>query len=230
MTPSSALCFANTPDGCMSHCGGQYLSRHCHREAFAALVLKGGYIEAGDRGRLHANAGDVVLHGPYESHLDHFADIGAQVLVLRCPITGEMPDLAHIDDLDFIVRMAERDPVEAAQHLLARLKPAVVTKQHWTDRLAADLRRDPGLSIHHWADKAGLRRESIGRGFRRAYGITPKAFRARTRTLQAVRLLQRPVALTEISFACGFADQAHMTRSIRALTGRTPRELRGAIT
>ena len=45
------------------------LSRHRHEASYAALVISGGYEEAGDRGRQRARAGDVVIHGAFEAHL-----------------------------------------------------------------------------------------------------------------------------------------------------------------
>jgi hypothetical protein len=37
------------------------LGRHVHEEAYAALVLSGGYEEAGDHGRFQVKAGDSGL-------------------------------------------------------------------------------------------------------------------------------------------------------------------------
>ncbi|HTT83913.1 MAG TPA: AraC family transcriptional regulator [Rhizomicrobium sp.] len=215
--------FAETPIGRKRHAGGEHLARHCHREAFAALLLAGTYVEAGDRGRVRVGPGDVVFHEAYESHLDMVGSGGAVVLVLPGAIT-ESCDAGYVADVDFIARIAERDPVEAAQHLITNLRPARRRLSDWPDRLAADLRADPSLAIHHWADAAGLRHESISRGFRRAYGITPLAFRARARALKALAILTSQESLACIAAACGFADQAHMSRSIRSLTGLTPRE------
>jgi hypothetical protein len=61
----------------MSFFGRQYrtgrtvLPRHRHESGYLALVLSGGYEEAGDRGRFHVHAGNVVLHGAFEAHMDH---------------------------------------------------------------------------------------------------------------------------------------------------------------
>jgi AraC-like DNA-binding protein len=210
----------------MQHNRSGRLPRHCHREAFSALVLQGGYTEAGDRGRLQVGPGDVVFHGPYESHLDLFAPAGAQVLVLPCESWRGQPDCGRAADPDFLARIAERDPVEAGLHLMAELVPSEVAECDWPDRLARDLRANPDLGLHAWADAAGLRCESLSRGFRRVYGITPMAFRARVRTLKALSMLARNEALATIAAICRFADQSHMTRSIHALTGMPPREWR----
>lgn len=218
--------FADTRIGPKHHGCCEHLARHCHREPFIALLLTGTYIEAGDCGRVRVGPGDVIFHNAYESHLDLVGRGGAVVLVL--PGIGAQPhDSGCAGDPDFVARIAERDPIEAAQHLMTNLKPARRRLSDWPDRLAADLQADPSLAIHRWADEAGLRRESIARGFRRAYGITPLAFRARARALKALALLASRESLAHIAASSGFADQAHMSRSIRALTGRTPREFVG---
>jgi len=61
------------------------LGRHVHEKAYAALVLSGGYEEAGDHGRFRVKAGDVIFHEPFEAHLDRFSETGAAVLNLRLP-------------------------------------------------------------------------------------------------------------------------------------------------
>jgi hypothetical protein len=64
------------------------MSRHRHVEAYAALVLAGEYVEAGDSGRLHMHPGQVVVHDTYEAHQDHFSGAGA--VVLNIPLSGKL--------------------------------------------------------------------------------------------------------------------------------------------
>jgi hypothetical protein len=60
------------------------LSRHIHEHAHAALVLSGGYEEAGDLGRFQVQAGDIVLHECFEAHLDRFSASGQRFSILTC--------------------------------------------------------------------------------------------------------------------------------------------------
>ena len=83
------------------------LGRHVHEEAYAALVLSGGYEEAGDHGRFQVKAGDVVFHEQFEAHLDRFSETGAGVLNLRLPIgCSYTPGAARVADPDSVVRLA----------------------------------------------------------------------------------------------------------------------------
>ena len=88
------------------------LSRHPHDHGFAALVLSGGYVEAGDTGRHRMEAGEVLLHQSWESHLDRFDGRGAEVLVLR---------IADRDIGSVVGRIADPD---ARFALIARALPA----------------------------------------------------------------------------------------------------------
>jgi AraC-like DNA-binding protein len=170
---------------------------------------------------MHVHPGDVILHGAYESHLDQVNRIGAEVLVLPWRGAVSMP-LGSVRDPDAIARLVERDVRAAAAQLESELVLRPAETLDWPDRLATDLRRDPGLALDRWAIGAGLRPESVSRGFRRAYGITPAAFRARSRTLHALAQLTSGRSLAEVAIDCGFADQAHFTRSFRLLTGTSP--------
>ena len=99
------------------------LPRHRHAEAYAAVVLAGTYEEAGDNGRRRVGPGDVVVHRAWEAHLNRTPGAGAQVLNL--PLTaGDLPAFGRADDVDTLVRAAERDPAEASARLAVMLRPA----------------------------------------------------------------------------------------------------------
>lgn len=215
-------CTVATIAGRLRHRPGETLGRHRHDCGFAALVLSGSYIEAGDRGRMRVAAGDVILHGPYESHLNTVARGGAEVLVL--PWSGAIASpLGSVDDADAIARLADRDIHRASALLRAGLRTSPVSTDDWPDRLAAELRRDPNLGLKEWAGQAGLRPETISRGFRQAFGITAVEFRMRSRLLKALAGMAEHSPLAAIALDSGFADQAHFSRSFRDLTGMTPR-------
>jgi len=205
------------------------LPRHPHDHAFAALVLSGGYVEAGDTGRHAVEAGDVLLHRAWESHLDRFDGRGAEVLVLPIADADAARLAGRIADPDTIARLAESDRIAAADALLAKLAPRPITYADWPDLLAAALREDPNLSVTLWADRSGLHPGSVSRGFRQVFGVTPMAYRLIQRTRSALIAIRTSVSpLSAIASDCGFADQAHMSRAIRSLTEATPNALRRA--
>jgi AraC-like DNA-binding protein len=203
------------------------LARHRHDHAFIALVLSGGYVEAGDTGRHEVGPGDVVVHRPFESHLDRFDARGAEVLVLPLPADWDAPVRSRAADPDAVVRAAERSTMEATDLLLQALVPTAHAAADWPDLLAHALRTDPSLKLEDWAEAAGLHAASVSRGFRQVFAVTPAAFRLVQRGHQAIAAITRtPAPLAAVAQDCGFADQAHMTRAVVQLSGATPSALR----
>ena len=83
-----------------------------------------------------------------------------------------------------------------------------------------------GGEVHRVARAAGLSERSLHRDLVRWSGLAPKPL-ARIlrmqRCLAALRTKRMPLALLALSL--GYADQAHMTRELKALAGVTPREV-----
>lgn len=207
------------------HAAGERLGRHRHIHSYAAVVLQGGYVEAGDGGRFAVEAGHVILHGPFESHQDAFTTRGAVVLNLSVPCEGSA--LARIADPDRIVRLAERDPVAACESLREML---VVETSHctdWPDQLAQRIIRDPNVDLGEWARQFGLAPQSLSRGFCKAYGVSPKRFRADQRALRALRALETwQGSGASMAVELGFADQAHMIKAVKRIAGTPPTDLK----
>ncbi|ACG79920.1 transcriptional regulator, AraC family [Phenylobacterium zucineum HLK1] len=198
------------------------LPRHRHAEGYLAVVLAGGYEEAGEGGRRRIGPGDVVAHGRFEAHLNRVRPAGAQVVNLPLP-DGSLPAFGRIADPDAVVRAAERDPAEAAALVLAQHAPRPPDAEgDWPDRLARALAEGP-VRIGAWARAHGLSPEHAARGFRQAFGVGPLAFGREARARAAVAdALAGELSLAEIALARGFSDQAHLTRAVAALSGRPP--------
>lgn len=99
--------------------------------------------------------------------------------------------------------------------------PVVPAAVRWVrDRLADSPEDPPPLEV--LSDGAGLTPVQLVRAFTRAYGLPPFAWLTQHRVAQARGLLRQGVAVAEVAYALGFADQAHLTRRFRAITGLTP--------
>lgn len=195
--------------------------RHRHERAYVALVLRGGYEEAGEAGRRRLVAGDVAIHEMFDGHLNAVDRTGAVVLNLE---TGGLPGgFATIADPDAVARLAERDAAAAAGLLRAGLVPMAAQTLDWPDLLARDLAADPDLALGDWARARGLAAETLSRGFGRAFGVSPKRFRYEGRARAALRAVIGGAApLAGLALDAGFADQAHMSRAVSDLTGHAP--------
>jgi AraC-like DNA-binding protein len=208
------------------HSAGDRLGRHRHAEGYVALVLAGGYVEAGDQGRIRVNAGHVVVHGAHEAHQDCFARRGA--VVVNLPVPAGLPmGVGRIADPDRVARLAERDAEVAAAELAAQFRPGDAWLDDWPDRLARALTADTGIVLAEWADAIGMAPQSLSRGFARAYGTTPKRFRLEQRARRAAAMLPEwQDSLAMLAAETGFADQAHLARAVRSVTGVAPHMLR----
>ena len=200
------------------------MPRHRHGESYLALVLSGGYEEAGDGGRHRVRAGQVVMHGAFEAHLNRYDAEGSEVLDLALPSWMEPSTvLMQAPDPDTAVRLAERDPKEALAYLLATMKPLSQRLIDWPDELAHAMAHDPHLRLRDWARKHQLADATISRGFRQVFGVSPSAYRIQLKGRHAWRQATGGCeALSSIAARAGFCDQAHMTHAVRVVTGRTP--------
>jgi AraC-like DNA-binding protein len=200
------------------------LGRHVHKHAYAALVLSGCYEEAGDLGCLRVYAGDVVLHDAFEAHLDRFPASGTKILNISLPARSTFhPGLGRIDDPDSIVRIAENNEAEAAALLLSLTEIQEPECRDWPEELAAALMQCPSLNLSQWSEVRGIAPWTLSRGFAQVFDISPSAFRARSRTHHAWKAIQTTdTPLARIAAHCCFADQSHMTRSVKSVTGKCP--------
>lgn len=223
------IAFQRIIDGrqtCVPNC---QIPRHRHRQAYAAIVLTGAYEECGTCGRFFVRPGDVLLHGPFDTHLDRVQPRGAKILnlVLEDPVPAF--GMGVIDDPDALVRCAEHDARQAAGLLKEQLRESRRAQGDWPDALASCLLADPDCRLGVWARQHGLAAETVSRGFFKVFGVTPASFRAEIRARGAFRrIVQGDASLASVAAACGFADQAHMSRAVRALTGSPPAAWRGS--
>jgi AraC-like DNA-binding protein len=219
--------FSITRKGLERQPGGHVLDRHRHIGAHVCVVIAGGYEEAGDAGRFWMGPGDFLLHTPFEAHLDRFTPRGAQMLNVPLHDWRGLGVFGQVADADAFARAAERDIAEAEAVLRASFTTAAARLADWPDALAADLLANPGLGLGDWARRHALAPATVSRGFRQVFGLSPAAFRAQVRARAAWRaLVDGQAPLAAVAADAGFADQAHMTRAVGALTGRTPAQWR----
>ncbi len=197
--------------------------RHRHWEGYASVILAGSFVEAGFGGRMKVEPGDVLLHGRFDCHANR-SNCSRPVQLLRLPwLDDRLEGHFRVTDPDLLARLAEQDPRESMVALAENLQEVSLPLQHWTARLASALQSTPSLSLSRWASELGMRPEALSRGFHREFGVSPKQFRLEARARRAWLEIQRsPRTLTTIAHEFGFSDLAHLSRSVRSLTGYPP--------
>jgi AraC-like DNA-binding protein len=83
-----------------------------------------------------------------------------------------------------------------------------------------------GVRVAELAKRLGVSRRYLELGFQRQVGVPPGVVGRIARFQRAVGMLARRTApLAATAADCGYADQAHFTREVRAMSGLTPTEL-----
>lgn len=125
----------------------------------------------------------------------------------------------------FLVKLLQRygkrrpEEVELSARFTSRHYQAVLS--YLRDRL------DQTITVDGLAKETGMSPSHFARVFKETLGSTPMQFVMAYRIEQSMKMMEdtaRP--LGDIALACGFADQAHFTRSFKQLTGQTPRSHR----
>ena len=201
------------------------MHRHYHVHPYAAVVVSGGYEEAGESGRRQVQAGDVLIHPPFSAHCDRVPRGTNRVLDIPLPFDGrEWMPFGRVADPDALVRAAQQDPQSAVPLLIEQFEAAELALSDLPDQLASALDRTEPPAIAAWAAQHGVARETLSRSFQSLYQVSPNRYRIEARARRAWRtIIAAPLtSLADIAVTCGYADQAHLTRDVAMLTGLTP--------
>jgi AraC-like DNA-binding protein len=117
----------------------------------------------------------------------------------------------------------------ATEALRPHLRPGPAPDRDGSEHAA--VRRARAHLVEHWDQAvslaalsavAGLTRFELVRRFRRHTGFTPHAFQTNLRIGHAREMLSGGEAAARVAAQCGFADQAHLTRTFKRAVGVTP--------
>ena len=151
----------------------------------------------------------MMLRGANLRHQVTYGRIGALILTLQ-------PLAAGVDATCAAPRRAavRREGREAAPSWLAEAR----------GRLLAN---PAATSLAQLAREFGIHRVHLSRAFRTHFGVTPVVLRREAMVGHALAMaLAEGEPLAACALAAGVADQAHMTRAVRAVGGVPPAHLR----
>ena len=84
---------------------------------------------------------------------------------------------------------------------------------------------DPVVPAAIHCDMVGLSTRTLQRRVARATGLTPGMIRQIQRAQRAIGLLESGVPAMQVVRLTGYADQPHLTRSLKRLVGQTPSQI-----
>jgi AraC-like DNA-binding protein len=141
-------------------------------------------------------------------------------------------------DVELAERLGEAPDWPARFAVLDEVLDELLDEQ-LTARLTAGWRPDE-LAMHAWwrlqqfpgrlpigalADELGVSRRNLELRFQRQVGLSPGTVARIARFQRAVGMLTQPAGLLRTAVECGYADQPHFNREIRAMAGLTPTQL-----
>ncbi|GIT93188.1 AraC family transcriptional regulator [Jannaschia pagri] len=132
--------------------------------------------------------------------------------------------LSRVFLVKLLQRYGKRRPEEVA--LSARF-----TSAHY-NRVLRFIREnlERTISLDDLAREAGMSASHFSRLFKDTVGTPPMQYVMAYRIEQALEMMRDPTRrLGDIALSCGFADQAHFSRSFKQVTGETPRKRRAAM-
>ena len=221
---------------------------HEHALSYFLMPFAGGYRETHDGKTIQYDPFSIAFHpagfvhsdevfGPekffavelqpeWQSRVGHLFDISAWHFELQ---HGEAVWLAVAllqrflnDELEALeVDAVVSEMLGIALRLVDRDRP----QRAWVTDVKRVLRETYAerVSLEELGARVGLHPASLSRGFRLDEGITIGEYLNRVRVQQACRAMTVPNAtLAQVAVACGFADQSHLTRVFKSVTGSAP--------
>ncbi|HVR38424.1 MAG TPA: AraC family transcriptional regulator [Thermoanaerobaculia bacterium] len=226
---------------------------HLHVSASVVLVYRGVWCDVASQESLERRieAGHLLFRPAATHHWNRVEDT-AEIIAIElalslvqayCPLYGnvartiELPFEA-VDGVPERLRDAVNsgDPVRhmlidglVRQMLALGARATEGSSPAWLRRVLQhiDEHLSDALTLEELGVAAEVSLSRLTHGFRAAIGVSPGAYIRERRVRFAARQLRKTdLPIRDIALAAGFCDQAHLTRSFKALRGMTPAEYR----
>ncbi len=169
----------------------------------------------------------VTVEGPLTQALHKTQAEGTEWLVIKFKLGAFMPHLpaGNYPDSDVIL------PEAAGQAFWLNGSvwqfPDFENVETFVERLAREglLVRDPVVQTALQDQPQDVSFRTLRRRFALATGLTKGSIRQIERAQQAAALLKQGVPILDAVYQAGYADQPHMTRSLKHYIGQTPAQI-----
>lgn len=215
--------------------------RHEHGAAQATFLLTGSFEEKADGGDAEPTGHVYGFKPAGARHACRFGRDGALILSVnfRCDVDPGIDFHAYAPsqcEMGLVSHLLFNDclaPEEAVDDLIAGIGSKANPHRDvptWLRQVAEQFAEEPLVEVGVVAAGHGIHRVQLSRAFQRHLGVSPSRYRLHCKAARAVRLMiEEGEAPAMAAAGAGFADQAHLTRTVRNLSGLAPARLRGLL-
>jgi len=184
----------------------------------------------------HRESGRLFVAGPdTRAHLTTLTAgemVGARFHTGRSPVALGVPAHALRDERVDLAELWEPSRVARLGDTLAATESVPAAQAVITDSVVAGVRTDPdpavptllslagrGTRVAAMADHLGITERQLHRRCLAAFGYGAKVLQRVLRFDRALRLARSGLPPADVAHGLGYADQAHLSREVRALAG-----------
>jgi AraC-like DNA-binding protein len=139
--------------------------------------------------------------------------------ILGASAKGMCDEMAGVYDPSALIQIAEK-------YLLARLWKLNDRYNHAVNACRIIRGSAGDLTVEALAGKLCVSRRQLERSFREHIGLSPKTYQRIIRFRNAYSKIRSAsggqISWTQLSYSCGYSDQAHFVRDFRDFTGEVP--------
>jgi AraC family transcriptional regulator len=233
---------------------GARIKRHLHSHPYFSILLHGSYRETYGGGVRECVPATAVFHAPGEVHSDQF--LGAGGRIFRFEIIDDESDLCLARRICATVELRNgrvrclaarlywesRNP-DCFSPLAAEALALEIISEATRYGFTRERRGTPSwfvqaiellhetlpdnLTVERLANVVGVHPVHLSRVFRQRYGCNIGEYARNWRVEVASRQLARSTSpIAEVAAVAGFADQSHLCRTFKTVSGLTPKEFR----
>jgi AraC-like DNA-binding protein len=169
----------------------------------------------------------VTAEGATTAFVPKIQRADAEFLVIKFALGVFLPNLPALEILNGDAALPEAAGQSFWLNGFSWDLPHFDNVETFVERLVREdvLLTDPIVRAALADEQLALSSRTVRRRFLQATGLTPKTIQQIERAKQAAAMLAQGLPILDAVYELGYADQPHMTRSLRRFYGQTPAQI-----